>query len=373
MKFVFASDSFKGSLTCEKINCLLTETAKSVFPDCECVPLLIADGGEGTLEAVITQKHGKIVYTQAADPLGGKIPSRYGTFDNCALVCMSEASGLPLVPTDKRSARYTTSYGTGELIRHAVESGYKHIYVTLGGSATNDGGVGMLQALGYVFYDKDGKSCKGIGDELWKIAEIDDSNALDFSDIQITVLCDVSNPLLGATGATYTYGRQKGASDGDLAFLEKGMQNYAAVLEKKFGKSANVSGGGAAGGLGAALHTVFNATIQSGIKTVLDLCDFETAVKGASLVITGEGRVDFQSANGKVLDGVLSRANGVPVVAIAGSIGDGADLLFEKGLTAAFAIVNKPMQLEDALKNAETLYRQTAENVFRLLASKFRI
>ncbi|MBQ7879082.1 MAG: glycerate kinase [Clostridia bacterium] len=373
MKFVFASDSFKGSLTCEKINTILTETARSVFPDCECVPLLIADGGEGTLEAVITQKHGKIVYTQATDPLGEKIQSRYGVFDDCALICMSEASGLPLVPLNKRNARYATSYGTGELIRHALESGYKKIYVTLGGSATNDCGVGMLQALGYAFYDTDGNPCKGIGDDLWKIAKIDDTNALDFSNVQITALCDVSNPLLGERGATYTYGRQKGATDADLAFLETGMQNFAAVLEKKFGKTADVAGGGAAGGLGAALHTVFSAKIRSGIKTVLDLCDFETAVKGASLVITGEGRVDFQSANGKVIDGVLSRVNGVPVVAIAGSIGDGAELLYEKGLTAAFAIVNKPMQLENALANAETLYRQAAENVFRLFSQVNKI
>lgn len=370
MKFVFASDSFKGSLTCETINAILTETAKSVFPACECVPLLIADGGEGTLEAVITQKQGKIVYTQATDPLGNQISTRYGVFDDCALICMSEISGLPLVPVEKRNARYTTTYGTGELVRHAVQSGYKKIFVTLGGSATNDGGVGALQALGYAFYDKDGKPCKGIGDELWKIAYVDDSNALDFSGIEMTVLCDVSNPLLGEKGATYTYGKQKGATETDLAFLESGMSNFASVLQKKFSNDPNIAGGGAAGGLGAALRTVFHAKMQSGIKTVLDLCDFDNAVKDASLVITGEGRVDFQSANGKVIDGVLSRANGVPVVAIAGSIGDGADALYKKGLTAAFAIVNKPMELVDALNNAETLYRQAAENVFRLFATK---
>lgn len=370
MKFVFASDSFKGSLPCEKINAILTEEARRVFPACECVPLLIADGGEGTLEAVVTQKRGKIVHVEATDPIGRKRLSRYGTFEDTALVCMSEASGLPLVPEEKRSARYTTSQGTGELIRHAVESGYKKIYVTLGGSATNDCGVGMLTALGYAFYDKEGRPCKGIGDELWKIATIDDTNAIDLSNVEMTALCDVSNPLLGERGATYTYGRQKGADDNDLAFLEAGMRNFAGVMEKRFHRSADVAGGGAAGGLGAALHTFFQAKIRSGIQTVLDLCGFDEAVKGASLVITGEGRVDYQSANGKVLDGILSRANGVPVVAIAGSIGAGAEKLYERGLTAAFAIVNRPMQLSDALENAETLYRQAAENVFRLFAAK---
>lgn len=372
MKFVFASDSFKGSLPCEKINQLLNAAAKRAFPDCECVPLLIADGGEGTLEAVVGQKNGEIVVAQATDPLGEKMLSRYGTFGDTALICMSEASGLPLVPQEKRRARYTTSFGTGELIRHAVESGYKKIYVTLGGSATNDGGMGALTALGYAFYDKQGQPCKGIGDELWKVAAIDESRALDFSDVEVTLLCDVSNPLLGERGATYTYGRQKGATDEDLAFLEKGMQNFARVAEKRFGKRADAAGDGAAGGLGAGLRLFLNAKIQSGIETVLDLCDFEGALANASLVITGEGRVDFQSANGKVIDGILRRAgkHGVPVVAIAGSIGEGAEKLYEKGLAAAFAIVNKPMDLQGALENAESLYRQAADNVFRLLAAK---
>ncbi len=372
MKFVFASDSFKGSLSCEKINEILTAAAKRTFPNCECVPLLIADGGEGTLEAVITQKKGKIVTAEATNPIGEKMLSRYGTFDDTALVCMSEASGLPLVPAEKRQARYTTSFGTGDLIRHAVESGYKKIYVTLGGSATNDGGMGALIALGYAFYDVEGNPLSGVGDELWKVAKIDATNALDFSGIEVTLLCDVSNPLLGASGATYTYGRQKGATDADLDFLEKGMQNFAKVAEAYFGESIDVAGGGAAGGLGAGLRAFLKAKIQSGIETVLNLCNFDEAIQNADMVITGEGRVDFQSANGKVIDGILKRTTkiGVPVVAIAGSIGTGAQQLYEKGLTAAFAIVNKPMELQYALDNAEDLYKQAAENVFRLLSVK---
>ena len=371
MKFVFASDSFKGSLTSEKINQILTGVAKAQFPDCKCVPLLIADGGEGTLEAVIGQKNGKIVAVEAENPLGEKIQSRYGAFEDTALVCMSEASGLPLLPAKKRSARKTSTYGTGELIRHAVENGYKKIYVTLGGSATNDGGMGALTALGYRFLDESGNVLKGTGEELCKVKGIDKTHALDFSKIEVILLCDVSNPLLGERGATYTYGRQKGATDSDLAFLEAGMENFARVAESFTGKSLNVAGGGAAGGIGGALHAFLNAEIKSGIETVLDLCNFNGAVDGADLVITGEGRVDWQSANGKVIDGILKRANayGVPVVAIAGSLGDGAEKLYEKGLASAFAIVNKPMSLEKAIENAEELYKNTAENVFRLIKS----
>lgn len=366
-KFVFASDSFKGSLSSEKINEILTACAKKYFPQAQTLPFLIADGGEGTLEAVISQTGGRYVSVGVTDPAYGKTTARYGVFGDAAIVCMSEASGLPLLAEDKRRARFTTSYGTGELIRHAVESGYKKLYVTLGGSATNDGGVGALQALGYAFYDRDGKPCRGVGDELWKIASIDGSKAIGLAGVETVLLCDVSNPLLGPRGATYTYGKQKGADENDLAHLEKGMQNYAAVVEKYIGKSADIAGGGAAGGLGAALYAFMGAKIRSGIHTVLDLCGFDEAVKGADLIVTGEGRVDFQSANGKVLDGILSRASGVPVVAIAGSEGDGAEALYEKGLTAVFSIVNAPMALQNALDNAESLYQKAAENVFRLL------
>ena len=369
MKFVFASDSFKGSLTSEKINEILKGCAKRVFPDCECVALRIADGGEGTLEAIVGQKKGEMISVQAENALGDSICSRYGVFENTALICMNEASGLPLIPAAKRSARTTSTFGTGELIRHAVESGYKKIFVTLGGSATNDGGTGALSALGYKFLNEKGEVLKGTGEELAQIVTIDATSAIDFSGIELTLLCDVSNPLLGADGATHTYGRQKGATDADLDFLEAGMQNFAKVAQEYCGKSLNVAGGGAAGGLGAALYAFLNAKICSGIETVLDLCDFNGALQNADFVITGEGRVDWQSANGKVIDGILKRANAytVPVVAIAGSIGTGAEKLYQKGLAAAFSIMDKPMTLEEAIQNAETLYAQTAENVFRLI------
>ena len=368
-KFVFASDSFKGSLTSGEIAELLTTAAKKQFPTCECVPFWIADGGEGTLEAILSQKEGKIVYVTVENPLGEKIEARYGVFEDTAIICMSEASGLPLIRAGQRNARLTSTYGTGELMRHAIESGYKKLYVTLGGSATNDGGTGALSALGYRFLDKDGLPLKGRGEDLINIAMIDGSSAVDFSGIETTLLCDVSNPLLGETGATYTYGRQKGASDSDLAFLERGMENFARAAREYCGVSLDVSGGGAAGGIGGALYAFCGAKMQSGIDAVLTIGGFDELVKDATLVVTGEGRVDFQSANGKAIDGILARANkfSVPVVAIAGSVGEGADKLYEKGLTAVYSIINKPMPLEDALKNAKELYLATAQNVFRTL------
>ena len=373
MKFVFASDSFKGSLTSEKINEILQKTAKRYFPSCDCIPFLTADGGEGTLEAVIAQKGGNILQVQVENAVGKPIFARYGTFDDCAIVCMSEASGLPQLSASEQSAKATSTYGTGQLIKHAIESGYKRIFVTLGGSATNDGGTGALSALGYRFLDKNGNALKGFGENLINICTVDDTQAIDTNDIEMTLLCDVSNPLLGENGATYTYGKQKGASEQDLAFLERGMTHFAQVAQVYCGKSINESGCGAAGGLGAGLYGFLNAKIRSGIQTILDLCHFDEALKDADFVFTGEGRLDGQSVNGKVIDGVLSRAkaHNVPVIAIAGSIGDGAEKLYEKGLAAAFAIVDRPMNLETAIAQAEALYQETAENVFRLLkASK---
>ena len=375
MKCVFASDSFKGSLTSAKINEILSACANQVFGACECVSLLIADGGEGTIEAVIEQKGGRTVTLMAENPLGERILTRYGVFEDTALVCMSEISGLPLLAPEKRSALKTSTFGTGELIRHAIENGYKKIYVTLGGSATNDGGMGALTALGYRFLDENGNVLKGTGEELGKVQIIDGSRALDLSGIEVVLLCDVLNPLLGANGATYTYGRQKGATENDLAFLENGMNHFARLAKAYCGKTLDVQGGGAAGGIGGALHAFLGASIRSGIDAVLDLCGFDDALCNADFVITGEGRIDFQTANGKVIDGILRRAEkkNVPVIAIAGSVGQGSEILYDKGLVATFAIVDKPMDLHTAIENAEELYKKTAENVFRLLASKFRI
>ena len=230
-----------------------------------------------------------------------------------------------------------------------------------GESTTDKDGNTVIKIMFHV----DSKSAEG---QAYK-KRIDAFNAVDISDVQFTLLCDVSNPLLGEKGATYTYGKQKGATREELDCLEQGMQNFASVAKAYLGKEMNVSGGGAAGGLGAALYAFLGAKIQSGIETVLTLCDFDSALIGADLVITGEGRIDYQSANGKVIDGILRHANekGVPVVAIAGSIGEGIEQLYAKGLLAAFSIVNKPMDLQTALANAENLYMQTAENVFRII------
>ena len=369
-KLVFASDSFKGSLTGEQINKILTSSARKVYGDAIIVPLLVADGGEGTLDAIIKTKKGIILQKSVLDPLYRKVESRYGAFEDSAVIAMNEASGLPMLKDFERNPLQTTTYGLGELICDAVKGGYKNIYVTLGGSATNDGGLGALTALGYRFIKKDGTVAKGVGSELGEIARIDDSNALDTSKINFTVLCDVTNPLLGESGASKVFAPQKGADESTVEFLEKGMQNWCAVMNKHFNTDANaIVGGGAAGGLGASLTLFLNAQIKSGIETVLDLIGFDEAISGATAVITGEGRIDGQSAFGKVISGVSKRAKleNVPVIAIVGSVGDGYQNCFNVGVTAVHSIIDKPSTLSEILSDSPALYEKTATSVFRTL------
>ena len=371
MKVVIAIDSFKGSLSSLQAGNAVKDAVLRLHANAEIVITPLADGGEGTVAAMAESTDAEMIACTVTGPLLKPVTASYCILKNSqtAVIEMAAAAGITLISADERNPMETTTYGVGELIKDAIAKGCRRFIVGIGGSATNDGGTGALSALGYKFLNEKGEVLKGTGEELAQIVTIDATSAIDFSGIELTLLCDVSNPLLGADGATHTYGRQKGATDADLDFLEAGMQNFAKVAQEYCGKSLNVAGGGAAGGLGAALYAFLNAKICSGIETVLDLCDFNGALQNADFVITGEGRVDWQSANGKVIDGILKRANAytVPVVAIAGSIGTGAEKLYQKGLAAAFSIMDKPMTLEEAIQNAETLYAQTAENVFRLI------
>ncbi len=370
IKLVFASDSFKGSLSGEKINEILTLCANGVFDDCEIVPLLVADGGEGTLDAIIKTKKGNILRKTVLDPLFRKVSSRYGAFGDSAVISMNECSGLPMLSDSERNPLKTTTFGLGELIKDAINNGYKKIYVTLGGSATNDGGLGALTALGYKFIKKDGTVAKGVGEELGDIMAIDDANAVSFDGIDFTILCDVTNTLLGEKGASRVFAPQKGADQQAVEFLEAGMTNWCTVMNDYFNTDANaIVGGGAAGGLGASLTLFLKAKIQSGIRTVLDLIDFDKAIDGATAVITGEGRIDSQSADGKVISGISRRAKAkdVPVVAIVGSVGDGYEKCFDSGVTAVYSIIDKPASLFEVLSDSENLYQKTALSVFRTL------
>ena len=298
MKFLFASDSFKGTLSCEKTAELLTKAAKQVFPQCSCVSVPVADGGEGTVDAVLSAMGGSKVTVTVHDPLMRSLQASYGKIDeNRAVIEMAAASGLPLLIEAERNPSKTTSYGTGELIAAALQAGCKDITIAIGGSATNDGGMGCISALGVRFLDKNGKELTGVGENLKRVAHIDTSYMLpQIKEASFTVICDVTNPLCGENGATYTYGPQKGGTPQLLAELEEGMCNYRDVIIKAFGINLDeLSGAGAAGGLGGALAVFLKARMKSGSETVLDLIDFDSRLKEVSLVITGEGRLDWQS------------------------------------------------------------------------------
>ena len=372
MKLIFASDSFKGTLSSEKTIELSTKAAKGVFGECECTGVMVADGGEGTTDAVIKAAGGKMVSVQVHGPLMEERTAYFGEINQkCAIIEMAAASGLPFVPVQQRDPRKTTSYGTGELIRAALERGYTDISVAIGGSATNDGGMGCMKALGMRFLDEAGNELDGIGENLIKVAHIDASGLHPrIRETKFTVMCDVTNPLCGKDGATYTFGPQKGGTPESLEVLERGMYNYRDVIVREFGVNPDeMPGSGAAGGLGAAFMVFLGAVPKSGIETVLDLIDFDGYLEGASLVVTGEGRTDWQSCFGKVVQGVGKRCKkaGVPAIALVGSMGDGAEQIFEYGIDSMLTTVNAVEDLETVLAKAEELYYGGAVRMFRMV------
>lgn len=372
MRLLFASDSFKGSLTSEKTVALLTEAAQKVFGACETSGVPVADGGEGTVDAVIQAENGSKVSVLVHGPLMEDVNAEYGIFgENKAVIEMASASGLPLVPNEKRDPRNTTTYGTGELILDALEKGYRDISIAIGGSATNDGGMGCARALGIRFLDGDGKELEGFGRDLIKVEKIDVSGLDErLKDAKITVMCDVTNPLCGEKGATYTFGRQKGATEEIQKELEEGMLHYNQVILNQFGIDCNtVEGAGAAGGLGAALKVFLHGQMRSGIETVLDLIHFDERLEGVDLVVTGEGRTDWQSCFGKVMQGVgcHAKAKGIPVAGLSGSLGKNALDICNYGVSSLMTTVNAPMPLEEALERAEELYLEGAERMFRFI------
>ena len=376
MKFLFASDSFKGSLTSIRTMELLTKAARQVFPGCECCGIPVADGGEGTVDAVIAATGGRMVLAEVHDPLMKenhemkKIQAVYGIIDgNRAILEMAAASGLTLVPESKRNPMFTSTFGTGELILDALNRGCRDITVAIGGSATNDGGMGCMKALGVRFISADGKELPGVGSDLASVCTIDTSG-LDrrVRDCRFTVMCDVKNPLCGENGATRTFARQKGASDRDVEQLEAGMMHYRDLIRSLYGIDCDaMEGAGAAGGLGAALKVFLHAGMQSGIQTVLELIDFDEKLQGADLVVTGEGCTDSQSVCGKVMQGVgiHARKYGIPCIGLSGSLGEGADQILDYGILSLHSIIDKPMTLNEAMNNAGTLYYDAAVRLFR--------
>ena len=372
MKLLFASDSFKGTLSSDQTIELLTKAAGEVFGSCETSGVPVADGGEGTTDAVVKARSGEIITVPVHGPLMEMEQGFYGRLsDTEAILEMAAASGLPMVPEEKRNPLHTTTYGTGELLKAALDAGYTDIAIAIGGSATNDGGMGFASALGIRFLDQDGNVLEGRGEDLEKVAHIDMSG-LDpaVQKAHFTVMCDVTNPLCGPDGATYTFGKQKGGTPEILDRLEKGMQNYRDVIIREFGVNPDeIQGSGAAGGLGTALKVFLHAEMKSGIETVLDLIDFDARLEGVDLVVTGEGRTDWQSCFGKVMQGVGDRSakHQVPVAALCGGLGPDYEKIYAHGISSIMTTVDGPMPLKEALDNASELYYKGAIRMFRFI------
>ena len=375
MSIVLAPDSFKGSLSAAQVAQAMARGVQRVLPKTNLTLLPLSDGGEGLVDSLAAASGGKILDYQVTGPLGEKVTAQMGLMGNgqTAVIEMAQASGLILVPEDKRNPLQTTTFGTGELIKKALDLGCNHLIIGIGGSATNDGGLGMAQALGFRFLDEEGQSLGFGGGELARLARIDASSKDPrLEGTTIEVACDVTNPLTGPSGAAHIYGPQKGATPEMVELLDKGLANFDRVLQRDLGKSVGqVPGAGAAGGLGAGLMALLGGRLVSGIELVLDVLEFDAKAKGAQLIITGEGKFDAQSAFGKVPMGVAQRARslGVPVVVVAGSVLPSADVLHGEGVTAYFSILNQPMTLKEAMERGAELVENQAAQVVRLFTA----
>jgi len=373
MKIVIASDSFKGCCSSLEIASALETGFRRVMPDCDIVKIAVADGGEGTVDALVYGHDGIFRNVEVQGPVDKVVNARYGIIGgSTAIIEMAAASGLPLVPTEKRDPFYTTTYGTGQLIKDALDCGCKKIILGIGGSATNDGGAGMAQALGVQFLDNDNQPVGQGAMYLDKIRTIDMSG-LDkrLQDCQVIGLCDVSNPLTGKEGASFVYALQKGAKNDDLPLLDKSILHFAQCIEEQLGIDVtNLPGGGAAGGLAAGLVAFCNGKLQKGIDTILAFVNFENKVRDADLVITGEGALDGQSVYGKVPVGVATVASrhGIPVIAITGTIGHNVDNVYTTGIISVMSIVDAPMSLDCAIRDYYSLAANTAERLLRIIS-----
>lgn len=360
---VIATDSLKGTLSAQEASTIVEEVAAS-YPAVRCYSIPMADGGEGTLDALEPILGGVRRRVMVCGPLWQPVEASYLLLpDHVAVIEMAQASGLTLITPVQRDPLLTTTYGTGQLIRDALNQGATTLYITLGGSATNDGGIGCLRALGARFINKNGHELEGVGGDLAAITQVDMSGMDErLQTTRVVLLCDVTNPLCGSSGATCTFGPQKGATPEMLSLLEAGMHHWTTHLQQVRPFDENMSGLGAAGGLAAALYVCLNAEIQSGVEAILQLTHFDEAAVKADLVVTGEGRIDGQSAQGKVLSGVVAhcRRLGVRVVALVGSQGIGAEKMLEQGLSAIYVAQPQGLSSEQAMATPKKFYREAA-------------
>ncbi|MGF6269926.1 glycerate kinase [Lelliottia nimipressuralis] len=373
MKIVIAPDSYKESLSALEVATAIEQGFREIFPDAHYVKLPVADGGEGTVEAMVAATQGGIIKVRVTGPLGENAEGFYGLSgdEQSAFIEMAAASGLEMVAPSLRNPLKTTSWGTGELIRHALDAGVKHIIIGIGGSATNDGGAGMVQALGAKLLDAEDNPIGMGGGELEKLARIDISE-LDtrLANCRIEVACDVTNPLTGKEGASAVFGPQKGATPEMIARLDDSLAHYAKIIARDLDIDVlNLEGGGAAGGMGAALYAFCGAELRQGIEIVTDALHLDNHVADADLVITGEGRIDSQTIHGKVPVGVakVAKRYNKPVIGIAGSLTADVGVVHEHGIDAVFSVIYTVCTLEEALKNAEENVRMAARNIAAVL------
>lgn len=373
MKIVIAPDSYKESLSALEVATAIEQGFREIFPDADYVKLPVADGGEGTVEVMVAATQGGIIKVRVTGPLGENAEGFYGLSgdEQSAFIEMAAASGLEMVAPSLRNPLKTTSWGTGELIRHALDAGVKHIIIGIGGSATNDGGAGMVQALGAKLLDADGNPIGLGGGELEKLARIDISE-LDtrLADCRIEVACDVTNPLTGEEGASAVFGPQKGATPEMIARLDDALTHYAKIIARDLDIDVlNLEGGGAAGGMGAALYAFCGAELRQGIEIVTDALHLDKHVADADLVITGEGRIDSQTIHGKVPVGVakVAKRYNKPVIGIAGSLTADVGVVHQHGIDAVFSVIYTVCTLEEALESAEENVRMAARNIAAVL------
>lgn len=375
MKMIVGMDSFKGSLSSADANMAVENGIKQVFSDALVKSFTMADGGEGTAETLVDGMNGSTVEITVTGPLGTPVQASYGLIkdENLAIIEVASACGLTLLSKNQLNPLMTTTHGVGELINHAFKSGARKFIIGLGGSATNDGGVGMLQAMGYEFLDADGNEIAFGGGSLSSIQSINETvESGKFKDCEFRVACDVSNTLYGKQGASYIFGPQKGADSDMLKVLDAGLKHYADFTFKEMGiEISNIEGGGAAGGLGAAFHGYLNGQLESGVELIMDVLGVESEMKDADLVITGEGRIDAQTSMGKVPAGITSMAENfnIPVIAVGGSLSEDAYNLNRYGINAVFSIQNEPLSIEAAMDSKRTRanIERTLEQIMRTL------
>lgn len=375
MKVVIAPDSFKGSLSARDLCAAMHRGIKRVVPDAEVMEMPLADGGEGTMENMVYATQGTVVALQVRGPLGQPVTASYGVLGDrrTCIIEMAQASGLLLVPEQDRNPLLTSTYGTGELIRHALDQGLREFVIGLGGSATNDAGTGMLRALGMELFDQAGHPLPEGGGALLQCAQIDASQ-LDarIRESRFVIASDVTNPLCGPHGASYIFGPQKGATPEMVTQLDAALDHFGGLVLKETGREIrHLPGAGAAGGMGAALLAFLDSQMRSGIDVVMETLQLSEALQNADLVITGEGRLDAQTLSGKVIAGVcrIAQSENIPVIGLCGATELSGTQLEQLGMRAAFSIVPGPCSVEEAMRMTAQWAEERTEQIIRLLTT----